>query len=59
MTCETCNGEGWVCESHPERQWGDGDAWGEKEKVCLKQENEKWKIQRSSGLRFSGPWFHG
>jgi len=24
MKCKFCNGEGWVCEDHPEVQWRDG-----------------------------------
>jgi hypothetical protein len=25
MKCSTCNGSGWVCERHPDREWeGDG-----------------------------------
>ena len=26
MTCKNCNGEGWVCENHTDKPWGDGDA---------------------------------
>lgn len=24
MTCNKCEGEGWVCEDHPDVPWGDG-----------------------------------
>jgi len=24
MKCANCDGEGWVCEDHPEVPWGDG-----------------------------------
>ncbi len=24
MTCANCNGEGWVCENHPEIPWNGG-----------------------------------
>lgn len=26
VECPTCLGEGWVCETHPDRAWGDGLA---------------------------------
>lgn len=22
--CRTCDGEGWVCEDHPDKPWGNG-----------------------------------
>ena len=25
-TCETCGGEMWVCENHPDKAWGEGDG---------------------------------
>lgn len=24
--CANCDGEGWVCENHPEVPWGEGDG---------------------------------
>lgn len=24
MTCLICNDEGWVCENHPDKSWGEG-----------------------------------
>jgi hypothetical protein len=24
--CKTCKGEGWVCENHPNKGWGYGEA---------------------------------
>ena len=24
--CEICNGEGWVCEDHPDIAWQEGDG---------------------------------
>ncbi len=24
--CEACGGEGWVCEDHPNKAWGEGDG---------------------------------
>ncbi len=36
--CKNCNGQGWVCEAHPNVPWGDGvnccGAAGEPCKVC-------------------------
>ncbi|MDX2349179.1 MAG: hypothetical protein QNK32_02195 [Porticoccus sp.] len=26
LTCANCDGEGWVCEDHPEVPWRDGDG---------------------------------
>ena len=26
MICEICQGEGWVCENHPEIKWNNGNG---------------------------------
>lgn len=26
VTCANCDGEGWVCENHPEVPWNGGDG---------------------------------
>lgn len=35
-TCSNCNGQGWVCENHPNVPWDDGDA------TCCAAEGAKW-----------------
>ena len=26
LICANCDGQGWVCENHPEVPWGEGDG---------------------------------
>lgn len=26
MVCTICKGEGWICENHPDKAWGEGSG---------------------------------
>ena len=34
--CKNCNGQGWVCENHPNTPWEDGKA------TCCAAEGSEW-----------------
>ncbi len=48
-TCDICTGEGWVCESHPDEKWGDGQyCCGAAGMPCVCNEsNPPWHYVRT------------
>ena len=53
MICEICNGEGWVCENHPNNEWNEGnpECCGGAGMPCVcNKANPPWKFKSVSDV---------